>query len=86
VDEGRAMDVVYLDVSKVFYTAAHQILADELMKYGLDKWTARWTENWVELSSSEGCRYWHEAHLQGNPLAKEYSRVWSLNHTFKCLH
>ena len=45
VDEGRAVDIVYLDFSKVFDTVSHQILIEKKMKYRLDKQTVRWTEN-----------------------------------------
>lgn len=55
VEEGRGMDIVYLDISKVFSTVSYKILVDEPMKYGLDKQTVRWTKNCLELSSSEGC-------------------------------
>ena len=44
VDEGRAVDVSYLDFSQAFSTVFHNILTDKLMKYGLAKWTVRWTE------------------------------------------
>lgn len=37
VEEGRGMDVVYLDVSKAFSTVSDKILVDELIKYGLDR-------------------------------------------------
>jgi len=37
VDEGRAMDVVYLDFSKAFNTASHNILLGKLRKYGLNE-------------------------------------------------
>jgi len=47
VDEGRAVDVVYLDFSKAFDTVSHKIFIDKLRKYGLDEWTARWIENWL---------------------------------------
>ncbi|PKU36909.1 rna-directed dna polymerase from mobile element jockey- hypothetical protein [Limosa lapponica baueri] len=47
-DEGRAVDVVYLDFSKAFDTVSHSILIGELRKYGLDEWTVRWIENWLK--------------------------------------
>ncbi|PKU28317.1 rna-directed dna polymerase from mobile element jockey- hypothetical protein [Limosa lapponica baueri] len=48
VDEGRAVDVVYLDFSKAFDTVSHSILIDKLRKCGLDDWTVGWTENWLK--------------------------------------
>ncbi|PKU31592.1 rna-directed dna polymerase from mobile element jockey- hypothetical protein [Limosa lapponica baueri] len=45
--EGRAVDIVYLDLSKVFDTVSHKILIQKLMKYGLDEQTVRWIENWL---------------------------------------
>ncbi|GAB0209347.1 mitochondrial enolase superfamily member 1 [Grus japonensis] len=47
VDEGRAVDVVYLDFSKAFDTVSHNILTGKLRKCGLDEWTVRWVENWM---------------------------------------
>ncbi|GAB0186537.1 mitochondrial enolase superfamily member 1 [Grus japonensis] len=47
VDEGRAVDVVYLDFSKAFDTMSHNILISKLRKCGLDEWTVRWVENWL---------------------------------------
>ena len=44
VDEGRAVDVVYLDFSKAFDTVSHTTLLGKLRKYGLDEWTVRWIE------------------------------------------
>jgi len=47
VDEGRAVDVVYLDFSKAFDTVSHNILIGKLRKCGLDEWSVRWIENWL---------------------------------------
>ena len=46
VDEGRAVDVVYLDFSKVFDTVSHNILG-KLRKCELDEWWVRSIENWL---------------------------------------
>ncbi|XP_068785519.1 uncharacterized protein [Struthio camelus] len=48
VDEGRAVDVVCLDFSKAFDTVSHHILLGKLRKCGLDEWTVRWIENWLD--------------------------------------
>jgi len=45
VDEGRAVDVVYLDFSKACDTVSHNILLGKLRKWGLDEWSVRWIEN-----------------------------------------
>jgi len=47
VDEGRAVDVVYLDCSKTFDTVSYNILLGKLRKCGLDEWSVRWIENWL---------------------------------------
>jgi len=47
VDEGRAVDVVYLDFSKAFDTVSHSILVGKLRKCGLDEWSVRWIKNWL---------------------------------------
>ncbi|CAM5082428.1 unnamed protein product [Natator depressus] len=48
VDEGKAVDVLFLDFSKAFDTVSHSILASKLKKYGLDKCTIRWIESWLD--------------------------------------
>ncbi|KAF1449307.1 hypothetical protein FQV21_0007288, partial [Spheniscus demersus] len=42
VDEGKAVDVVYLDFSKAFDTVSHSIHLEKLVAHGLDRWTLRW--------------------------------------------
>ncbi|CAM4602329.1 unnamed protein product [Caretta caretta] len=48
VDEGKAVDMLYLDFSKAFDTVSHSILASKLKNYGLDEWTIRWIESWLD--------------------------------------
>ncbi|CAM4569974.1 unnamed protein product [Lepidochelys olivacea] len=48
VDEGKAVEVLFLDFSKAFDMVSHSILASKLKKYGLDEWTIRWIESWLD--------------------------------------
>ncbi|KAK4806171.1 hypothetical protein QYF61_001094 [Mycteria americana] len=48
VDEGKAVDVVYLDFSKAFDTVSHSILLEKLAAHGLDGRTLRWVKNWLD--------------------------------------
>ncbi|CAM5123472.1 unnamed protein product [Eretmochelys imbricata] len=48
VDEGKAVDVLFLDFSKAFDMFSLSILASKLKKYGLDEWTVRWIESWLD--------------------------------------
>ncbi|GAB0192698.1 mitochondrial enolase superfamily member 1 [Grus japonensis] len=47
MDEGRAVDVVYLDFSKAFDTISHNILVSKLRQCGLGEGSVRWVENWL---------------------------------------
>ncbi|KAK4818935.1 hypothetical protein QYF61_022112 [Mycteria americana] len=47
MDEGKAVDVVYLDLSKAFDTVFHSILLETLAAHGLDGCTLRWVKNWL---------------------------------------
>lgn len=44
VDEGQAMDVVYLDISKGFDIISHSILLEKLVACGLDRCTLHWVK------------------------------------------
>ncbi|KAK4824113.1 hypothetical protein QYF61_010736 [Mycteria americana] len=48
VDEGKAVDVVYLDFSKAFDTVSHGILLEKLAAHGLDGCTLCWVKNWLD--------------------------------------
>jgi len=41
------VDVVCLDFSKAFDTVSHNIFLGKLRKCGLDEWSVRWIENWL---------------------------------------
>ena len=48
VDEGKAVDVVYLHFSKAFDTVSHSTLLQKLSARGLDRYTLVWVRNWLE--------------------------------------
>ncbi|PKU49455.1 rna-directed dna polymerase from mobile element jockey-like [Limosa lapponica baueri] len=48
VDEGKAVDVVYLDFSKAFDTVSHRMLLEKLAACGLGGHTLRWVKNWLD--------------------------------------
>ncbi|KAK4810732.1 hypothetical protein QYF61_007706 [Mycteria americana] len=45
VDEGKAVDVIYLDFSKAFDAVSHGILLEKLAAHGLGGCTLRWVKN-----------------------------------------
>ena len=45
VDEGKAVDVAYLDFSKAFGTFSHSILLEKLAARCLDRCTLCWVKN-----------------------------------------
>jgi len=47
VDEGKAVDVVFLDFSKAFDTVPHSIPLDKLSNCGMISYTVRWVKNWL---------------------------------------
>ena len=48
MDEGQAVDVVYLDFSKAFDTVPHNILMEKLAAHGLDGCTLHWVKHWLD--------------------------------------
>jgi len=48
VDEGKAVDVIYLDFSKAFDNIPHSILLEKLAVHGLDGRTLCWIKNWLK--------------------------------------
>jgi len=54
VDEGKAVDVVYLDFSKAFDTVPHSILLEKLAAHGLDGCTLCWMKNWLNGRAQSG--------------------------------
>ena len=52
VDEGKAVDVVYLDFSKAFDTVPHSTLVEKLAAHGLDGrmlcWVKHWLDGWAQ--------------------------------------
>ena len=48
VDEGKAVEVVYLDFSKAFNAVSHGILLQKLAACGLDRYALGWVRSWLE--------------------------------------
>ena len=47
VDEGTALDFVYLDFSKAFDIVTYNILLIRFQECGIEESTVRWIENWL---------------------------------------
>ena len=48
VDEGKAVDVIYLDFGKAFDNVPHNILMEKLAAHGLDGHTPCWVRQWLD--------------------------------------
>lgn len=47
VNEGKAVNVIYIDFSKAFDTVFHMILLESLAAHGLDRCTLHWVKSWL---------------------------------------
>ena len=54
VDEGSAVDVVYLDFSRAFDKVPHGRLLHEVKSHGIQGEVSKWIQNWPEPEG--GCR------------------------------
>ncbi|GAB0209474.1 mitochondrial enolase superfamily member 1 [Grus japonensis] len=48
VDEGKAVDVLFLDFSKVFDAVPHSVLLDKLSNCEMSRYTVHWVKNWMK--------------------------------------
>jgi len=59
IDEGKAMDVVYMDFSKAFDKFPHGRLVQKVRLHGIRGELARWIQNWLshrrQRVAVEGC-------------------------------
>ncbi|PKU39623.1 rna-directed dna polymerase from mobile element jockey-like [Limosa lapponica baueri] len=47
LDEGKAVDLIYLDFQKAFDTVPYRILVEKLAAHGLDEHTICWIKHWL---------------------------------------
>lgn len=57
-DEGKAVDVVSLDLSKAFDTVTHSVLPEKPAAPGLQGWTLHWVKNFSPRSKRQHKRKW----------------------------
>ena len=48
MDDGKAVNVVYLDFSNAFDTVLHNILVEKMAAHGLDEHTLCWVKHWLD--------------------------------------
>ena len=52
IDEGRAVDVVYMDFSKAFDKVPHGRLMQKVKSHEIRGELARWIQNWLSQRTS----------------------------------
>jgi len=58
VDEGKAVNVVYVDFRNAFDTVSHSILLEKVAAHGLDGCSLRWVKTLAGWPSPKSCREW----------------------------
>ena len=57
VDEGKAVESVYLDPSKACDTVSHSILLEKPAAHGLDGCTLHWVKSWLDGQAQSGAEW-----------------------------
>jgi len=58
VDEGKAVEFVYLDFSKAFETFSHSIFLEKMAAHGLDEHILRWVKNCLDNQAQRVVSEW----------------------------
>ena len=64
VDEGKAVDIVYLDFKKAFDKVPHWRLLPKVRTCGVAAQVANWIANWLSGRKQSGCE-WEDVLLGG---------------------